>query len=154
MTTADISPFNPPGAKPDRTNAERQRQFHGRRKAKSPVTAPPAAMPAVTTVPATAGIDVAALAAPIALTGAAAFFFHQGHGGVVPRRAALSRNHGIRYGRGQARNGRMLARRWRVTGRVRRLTLVVLIAGLAVINATGVYAQLVAGCAPENRRIV
>ena len=37
-----------------------------------------------------------------------------------------------------------LARRWRVTALVWRLTLAVLVAGLAVINATGVYAQLVA----------
>lgn len=37
-----------------------------------------------------------------------------------------------------------LARRWRVTAGIWRLTLVALVAGLAVINATGVYAQLVA----------
>jgi hypothetical protein len=37
-----------------------------------------------------------------------------------------------------------LARRWGVTAWVWRFTLVALVAGLAVINATGVYAQLVA----------
>jgi hypothetical protein len=37
-----------------------------------------------------------------------------------------------------------LARRWSQTAFIWRFTLVVLIAGLAVINATGVYAQLVA----------
>src|SRR5262249_2196928 len=37
-----------------------------------------------------------------------------------------------------------LARRWRATAWVWRLVLVVLVAGLAVINAAGVYAQLVA----------
>ncbi len=37
-----------------------------------------------------------------------------------------------------------LARRWRVTAWVWRHVLVALVAGLAVINATGVYAQLVA----------
>jgi hypothetical protein len=37
-----------------------------------------------------------------------------------------------------------LTRRWRVTAWVWRITLVTLIAGLAVINAAGVYAQLVA----------
>ena len=37
-----------------------------------------------------------------------------------------------------------LARRWRVTAWVWRIALVVLVAGLAVINAAGVYAQLVA----------
>jgi len=37
-----------------------------------------------------------------------------------------------------------LARRWRMTAWTWRLTIVALICGLAVINATGVYAQLVA----------
>ena len=37
-----------------------------------------------------------------------------------------------------------LARRWRVTAWIWRTVLVALVAGLAVINATGVYAQLVA----------
>jgi hypothetical protein len=37
-----------------------------------------------------------------------------------------------------------LARRWRATAWVWRLVLMVLVAGLAVINAAGVYAQLVA----------
>jgi hypothetical protein len=36
-----------------------------------------------------------------------------------------------------------LARRWRVTAWVWRLTFVALVIGIAVINATGVYAQLV-----------
>jgi len=37
-----------------------------------------------------------------------------------------------------------LARRWQATAWVSRAILVVLVLGLAVINATGVYAQLVA----------
>jgi hypothetical protein len=37
-----------------------------------------------------------------------------------------------------------LARRWRVTAWIWRTVLVALVAGLAVINAAGVYAQLVA----------
>jgi hypothetical protein len=43
-----------------------------------------------------------------------------------------------------------LAQRWRVTALVWRLTLAVLVAGLAVINATGVYAQLVAAHVGER----
>jgi hypothetical protein len=43
-----------------------------------------------------------------------------------------------------------LARRWRATARVWRLVLVALVAGLAVINATGVYAQLVAAQVGER----
>jgi hypothetical protein len=37
-----------------------------------------------------------------------------------------------------------LARRWRVTAWIWRITLAALVAGLAIINAAGVYAQLVA----------
>jgi uncharacterized protein YlxW (UPF0749 family) len=43
-----------------------------------------------------------------------------------------------------------LARHWRVTAWCWRLTLVALVAGLAVINATGVYAQLVAAHVGER----
>jgi cytolysin (calcineurin-like family phosphatase) len=43
-----------------------------------------------------------------------------------------------------------LAQRWRVTAPVWRLALAALIAGLAVINATGVYAQLVAAHVGER----
>ncbi len=43
-----------------------------------------------------------------------------------------------------------LARRWRVTLWIWRLTLVALVAGLAVINATGVYAQLAAAHVGER----
>jgi hypothetical protein len=43
-----------------------------------------------------------------------------------------------------------LARRWRATAWLWRLVLVALVAGLAVINATGVYAQLVAAHVGER----
>jgi hypothetical protein len=43
-----------------------------------------------------------------------------------------------------------LARRWRATAWVWRLVLVVLVAGLALINAAGVYAQLVAAHVGER----
>ncbi len=43
-----------------------------------------------------------------------------------------------------------LARCWRATAWVWRLTLVALVAGLALINATGVYAQLVAAHVGER----
>jgi hypothetical protein len=43
-----------------------------------------------------------------------------------------------------------LARRWRVTARVWRGVLVALVGGLAVINAAGVYAQLVAAHVGER----
>ena len=40
---------------------------------------------------------------------------------------------------------RWLARRWRATAWIWRLVLVALVAGLGVINAAGVYTQLVNG---------
>jgi hypothetical protein len=43
-----------------------------------------------------------------------------------------------------------LARRWRNTASIWRLSLFALVAGLAVINATGVYAQLVAAHVGER----
>jgi len=43
-----------------------------------------------------------------------------------------------------------LVQRWRATAPVWRLTLAALIAGFAVINATGVYAQLVAAHVGER----
>ena len=43
-----------------------------------------------------------------------------------------------------------LSRRWRVTAPVWRFTLALLVIGLAVINATGVYAQLVAAHVGER----
>jgi hypothetical protein len=43
-----------------------------------------------------------------------------------------------------------LARRWRVTACVWRFVLAVLVAGLAIINAAGVYAQLVAAHVGER----
>src|SRR5258708_4920088 len=43
-----------------------------------------------------------------------------------------------------------LARRWRTTAAVWRVTLVALVAGLAVINATGVYAQMAAAHLSER----
>jgi hypothetical protein len=43
-----------------------------------------------------------------------------------------------------------LARRWRATAWVWRLVLIALVTGLAVINAAGVYAQLVAAHVGER----
>jgi hypothetical protein len=69
-------------------------------------------------------VDVAAFAAATALAGAAAFFSLITAG--------------------------WLASRWRATAWIWRLVLVALVAGLAVINAAGVYAQLVAAHVGER----
>ena len=58
---------------------------------------------------------------------------------------------GDRYGGGQARDSRMARPpRWCGTAWVWRLVLAGLFAGLAVINAAGVYAQLVAAHVGER----
>jgi hypothetical protein len=150
MTTVDISPINPLGAKPDRTNAERQRRFRRRRKAKTPVAAPPAATPAVTTVPATAGIDVAAYAAAITLAGAAAFFSIKGMVVLFPGAPQAVVGMAIAMETAKLVTAGWLARRWCITAWVWRLTLIALVAGVAIVNATGVYAQLVAAHVGER----
>jgi hypothetical protein len=148
MTTADISPTRPLDAKPDRTNAERQRRYRKRRRANPHVTARPA--PVTVTVPATAGIDLAAYVAALALAGVAAFFSISGMVVLFPGAPLAVVAMAVAMEGAKLVTAGWLASRWRVTAWVWRLTLVALVAGLAVINATGVYAQLVAAHVGEG----
>jgi hypothetical protein len=134
-----------PTPKKDRTAAERQRRHRERKRATPaiPVTAPPVTV-AVTPVTSTAGVDVAAYPAAITLAGLAAFFSIKGMTVIFP---AMSTAVVAMAGAMEAAKlvtAGWLAARWNMTGWIWRLALVTLIAGLAVINATGVYAQLVA----------
>jgi len=63
---------------------------------------------------------------------------------VAPFPGSIHHRQGRRHGERQAGHRRWLAKRWRVTAGLWCLVLVGVIAGLAVINAAGVYAQLVA----------
>ena len=142
MTSADISPIRPLGAKPDRANAERQRRFRKRRKAKSPVTAPPAVTPPVTVmVPATAGIDVAAYTAAIVLAGAAAFFSIKGMVVLFPGAPQAVVGMAVAMEGAKLVTAGWLARRWCVTAWSWRLVLVALVAGLAIINWLPMWAS-------------
>ena len=92
----------------------------------------------------TAGIDVAAYAAAIALAGAAAWFSIHGMVVLFPGASQAVVGMAVTMEAAKLVTAGWLAARWHVTAWLWRLTLVVMIAGLAVINAVGVYAQLVA----------
>jgi hypothetical protein len=155
-----LAPVHPlPTAKRDKTAAERQRRYRERKK--EPVTAvmpPPvtptagdaAVSPAAVTRDVTAGVDVAAYAAAIALAGVAAVFSIRGMvvlfpgapGSVVTMAVAMESAKLVTAG--------WLAARWRVTPWIARITLLTLVVGLAVINGVGVFSQLVAAHVGER----
>jgi hypothetical protein len=138
----------------DRTAAERQRRRREREAARkrataamaSAVTAPPVTpvtapvTAAASPVTGTAG-DLAAYAAAIALASAAAWFSIRGMVVLFPGSPLSVIGMACAMEAGKLVTAGWLARRWRATAWLWRA---VLVAGLAVINATGVYAQLVA----------
>jgi hypothetical protein len=89
-------------------------------------------------------IDVAAYTAAIALAGAAAFFSIKGMAVLFPGAPLSVVGMAVAMESAKLVTVGWLARRWRVTAWLWRIVLVALVAGLAVINAAGVYAQLVA----------
>jgi hypothetical protein len=91
-----------------------------------------------------ANIDLAAYVAAIVLAGAAAFFSIKGMVVLFPGASLAVVVMAFAMEGAKLVTAGWLARRWRVTALVWRVTLAPLVAGLAVINATGVYAQLVA----------
>jgi hypothetical protein len=129
----------------DATNADRQRRFRKKRKARLPAPVPPT-VTAVTRNGATpsASIDIAAYTAAIALAGAAAWFSIRGMIVLFPGAPLAIIGMAVTMESAKLVTAGWLARRWRATAWVWRLVLVVLVAGLALINAAGLYAQLVA----------
>jgi hypothetical protein len=91
-----------------------------------------------------AGIDVAAYAAAIALAGVAALFSIRGMAVLFPGAPSSVVTMAVAMEGSKLVAAAWLAARWHMTAWMWRLTLVTLIAGLAIINAIGVYAQLVA----------
>jgi len=120
----------------------------------TPAVSPPNAAPVTSVVTAavtpTAGIDVAAYLAAITLAGAAAFFSIKGMAVLFPGASVAVVGMAVAMEGAKLVTAGWLARRWRVTAWVWRLILVALVAGLAVINATGVYAQLVSAHVGER----
>ena len=94
--------------------------------------------------------DVTAYAAAMALGGAAAFFSIKGMVVLFPGAPLAVVGMAVAMEAAKLVTAGWLARRWRLTAWVWRLTLVALVIGLAVINATGVYAQLVAAHVGER----
>jgi hypothetical protein len=90
------------------------------------------------------GVDVAAYMAAIALAGVAAFFSIRGMAVLFPGAPAAVVAMAGAMEAAKLVTAAWLARPWGATAWIWRLALVAMIAGVAVINATGVYAQLVA----------
>jgi hypothetical protein len=145
-----------PGPVSDPTNALRQRR-HRKRKSRPTVTAParvrkngehkkPNDIKADVTVahPSRHAADVMAYVAAIALAGAAAWFSIRGMVVLFPGAPVSVIAMAVAMESAKLVTAGWLARRWRVTAWVWRGVLVALVTGLAIINATGVYAQLVA----------
>jgi hypothetical protein len=159
MTDTNIAQLRP---KPkDATNAARQARYRKKRKevvtARTISAAPPAPITVTTTIakPAPvprngAGIDLAAYTAAIALAGAAAFFSVKGMVTLFPGAPLAIIGMAATMEGSKLITAGWLARRWRATAPVWRLVLVALVFGLALINAAGVYAQLVAAHVGER----
>jgi hypothetical protein len=96
------------------------------------------------------GADVMAYTAAIALAGAAAWFSIRGMVVLFPGAPLSVVGMAIAMEGAKLVTAGWLARRWRKTAWVWRGVLVALVAGLAIINATGVYAQLVAAHVDER----
>jgi hypothetical protein len=152
MTDTNIAQLRP---KPkDATNAARQARYQKRKEAVTTRTisaAPPAPVTVTTTIakPAavprnSAGIDLAAYTAAVALAGAAAFFSVKGMVTLFPGAPLAIVGMAATMESAKLITAGWLARRWRATAWIWRGILVALVGGLAVINAAGVYAQLVA----------
>jgi hypothetical protein len=96
------------------------------------------------------GIDAAAWLAAVALAGAAAWFSIRGMVVLFPGSPMSVVAMACAMESAKLVTAGWLARRWRDTAWIWRLALVAMIAGLALINATGVYAQLVAAHVGER----
>jgi len=150
--TANVTPLRVAASQPkERTAAAPTRRFRRqKRKAGVTRTVTPALQPAVTPVTRHGGIDIAAYMAAIALAGAAAWFSIRGLAVLFPGSPVSVIGMAVAMEGAKLITAGWLARRWRATAWFWRLILVALVAGLAVINATGVYAQLVAAHVGER----
>jgi hypothetical protein len=146
-----------PNAKPRTANAERQRRHRERKRRAalslrdsegSLVSSPSVALP-ITPRNAPA-IDLLAYLAAIALAAAAAWFSIRGMVVLFPGSPLSVVGMACAMEVSKLVTAGWLARRWHTTAWLWRLVLVALVAGLAVINAAGVYAQLVSAHVGER----
>jgi hypothetical protein len=97
-----------------------------------------------------AAVDIAAYTAAVALASAAAFFSIRGMVVIFPGSPVPVIGMAIAMEGAKLITAGWLARRWSAIAPVWRLALVTFVFGLAVINATGVFAQLVAAHVGER----
>jgi hypothetical protein len=90
-----------------------------------------------------AAVDLAAYAAAVALAGAAVWFSIRGMVVLFPGSPTSVIAMAVAMEAAKLITAGWLARRWRTTAKVWRAALILFVAGLGVINATGVFAQLV-----------
>ncbi len=134
----------------DRTATERKRRSRANKR-KRRVTVAPVMPSTVTTRDVTVvssrqrghAADVVAYVAAVALAGAAAWFSIRGMVVLFPGSPLSVVGMAVAMESAKLVTTGWLARRWRATAWVWRGVLVVLVVGLALINAAGVYAQLV-----------
>jgi hypothetical protein len=96
------------------------------------------------------GANVVAYTAAVGLAGAAAYFSIRGMTVLFPGDPVPVIGMATAMEVAKLTTAGWLARRWRSTTAMARTVLVTLVGGLAVINATGVYAQLVAAHVGER----
>ncbi len=159
MTDTNITPLRPKAKDP--AGAQRQARFRKKRKpvvtvpgatptpVARPTTLPPLAARVEGIAPVTgsrnaSAIDFAAYTAAVALAGAAAYFSIRGMTVLFPGAPTAIVGMAVAMEASKLVTAGWLARRWRATAWVWRGILVALVAGLTLINAAGVYAQLVA----------
>jgi hypothetical protein len=111
--------------------------------APSVVAAPEATSP-VLRARATSFVNLLAYAVAVSLAGIAAYFSIRGMIVLFPGAPTAIVIMGVAMEAAKLVTVAFLAHQWRVTGRLSRTVLVTLVAGLAAINAAGVYSQLVA----------
>ena len=157
------------GTVKDRTATERKRRSRARKRnhrdnaSGHAVTVPPVTIPAPETVTSHAvtalhshfernqkAIDVVAYLAAIGLASVAAWFSIRGMTVLFPGAPMAIVIMGMTMEGAKLVTTGWLARGWRSTAWVWRLALMMFVFGLAVINATGVYAQLVAAHVGER----
>jgi hypothetical protein len=105
---------------------------------------PQAAAPALLRSRTTGLINVLAYVVAVALAGIAAYFSIRGMIVLFPGAPAAIVVMGVAMEAAKLVTVAFLAHQWRVLGGLSRAVLVTLVAGLAAINAAGVYSQLVA----------
>jgi hypothetical protein len=111
--------------------------------APSTVAVPAATAPAVH-ARTTSFVNVLAYVAAVALAGIAAYFSIRGMIVLFPGSPTAIVVMGVAMEAAKLVTVAFLAHQWRLLGRLSRVVLVALVAGLAAINAAGVYSQLVA----------